>query len=146
MTSRARSFSAPASAAAASFALLGTLAGCSAAGDAAAEVPAGPADTSAEYTDGEYSASGAYQSPNGTESVIVQLTLEGDVVTAVAVTPGGSNSTTQYYQDQFVGGIEAEVVGKDIDELQVTRVAGSSLTSGGFREALEAIKADALVG
>ncbi len=149
MTSRARSFSAPVSAAAASLALLGTLAGCSAAGDAAggsADVPAGPADTSAEYTDGEYSASGAYQSPNGTESVIVQVSLEDDVVTAVAVTPGGSNSTTQYYQDQFVGGIEAEVVGKDIDELQVTRVAGSSLTSGGFREALETIKADALAG
>ncbi len=146
MTSRARSSSTPVALAGASLALLGTLAGCATAGDAAADVPSGPADTSAEYTDGEYSASGSYQSPNGTESVVVQLSLEGDVVTAVSVTPGGSNSTTQYYQDQFVGGIEAEVVGKDIDELRVTRVAGSSLTSGGFREALETIKADALVG
>lgn len=146
MPPRAHLLAAPISAAAASLALLGTLAGCSAAGDAAGQNAAGPADTSAEYTDGQYSASGAYQSPNGTETIEVQLTLVNDAVTEVTVTPGGSNPTTQFYQGEFVSGIAAEVVGKDVDELQVTRVAGSSLTSGGFREAVDAIKADALVG
>jgi len=147
MTSRARAriLTAPMSVAAASLALLSTLTGCSAAGDAAGQNPSGPADTSAQYTDGEYSASGSYQSPNGTETVVVQLTLADDTVTDVTVTPGGSNSTTQYYQGEFVSGIAAEVVGKDVDELEVTRVAGSSLTSGGFREAVDAITADALV-
>ena len=37
-------------------------------------------------------------------------------------------------------GIADEVVGVAIDELNVTRVAGSSLTSGGFNAALEDIK------
>ena len=41
------------------------------------------------------------------------------------------------------GGIAGEVVGKDIDDLSVSRVAGSSLTSGGFNDSLETIKADA---
>ncbi|WP_447589312.1 hypothetical protein [Microbacterium lacticum] len=42
-----------------------------------------------------------------------------------------------------MGGIAGEVVGKDIDDVSVSRVAGSSLTSGGFNDALETIKADA---
>ena len=36
-----------------------------------------------------------------------------------------------------------EVVGKSIDEISVSRVAGSSLTSGGFNHAIETIKAEA---
>jgi hypothetical protein len=43
----------------------------------------------------------------------------------------------------FIGGIADEVVGKDIDEISVSRVAGSSLTSGGFNDAIEQIKAEA---
>ena len=35
------------------------------------------------------------------------------------------------------------VVGQDIDEISVSRVAGSSLTSGGFNRAIEEIKAEA---
>ena len=34
-------------------------------------------------------------------------------------------------------------VGKDIDEISVSRVAGSSLTSGGFNQAIDAIKSEA---
>ncbi len=36
----------------------------------------------------------------------------------------------------------SEVVGKDIDEIQVSRVAGSSLTSGGVNAAIETIKGE----
>ena len=35
------------------------------------------------------------------------------------------------------------VVGKNIDEVAITKVAGSSLTPKGFTDALEKIKADA---
>jgi hypothetical protein len=34
-------------------------------------------------------------------------------------------------------------VGKNIDELNVSKVAGSSLTSGGFNQAVEKIKQEA---
>ena len=36
------------------------------------------------------------------------------------------------------------IVGKDIDEVSLDKVAGSSLTSGGFNAAVESIKSDAL--
>ena len=151
MTRSTRPAAAPLAGAAAAAALLTTLAGCATAvdagTDAAPEAPSGAeADTSAVYDDGPYSASGEYQSPNGGESIIVELTLEGDIVTNVTVQTNANNPTTERFQGLFAGGIAAEVVGKDIDTLNVTRVAGSSLTSGGFRDALEQIKADALAG
>lgn len=95
------------------------------------------------YTDGLYTGNGTYTSPNGRENIVVFLTLAGGIVTEVTVTPGANNPTVAFYQGEFVGGIAAEVVGKHIDELDVTRVAGSSLTSGGFREAVEQIRSSA---
>lgn len=101
------------------------------------------ADTSAAYADGEYQAEGSYESPNGTETIGVDLTLEGDTVTAVTVTPQATGGNSAKFQGQFASGISDEVVGEDIDTLSVSRVAGSSLTSGGFMDALEKIKSDA---
>jgi hypothetical protein len=98
---------------------------------------------SSTYTDGDYSATGNYISPNGQEEIDVSITLAGDVITAVTVTPEATNPTAIQYQTQFADGIAAVVVGKSIDEIDVSRVAGSSLTSGGFNEAVDAIKADA---
>ena len=99
--------------------------------------------TPANYADGSYSAPGGYQSPNGPETIELALTVENGVITTIEVKPGASGGTSQRYQGQFAGGIAAETVGKSLDELQVSRIAGSSLTSGGFNQALESIKADA---
>lgn len=110
----------------------------------------GPADatsdTSASYTDGDYTAEGSYISPAGEQSVKVQLTLTDDIVTAVTVTPEADDPQAKGFQEKFAGGIADEIVGKDIDTLHVSRVAGSSLTSGGFAKAIESIKAEALAG
>ena len=79
--------------------------------------------------------------------VIKAATFEGmspdGVVTDVTVTPESENLTGQQYQSRFAGGIAGEVVGKQLDELKVSKVSGSSLTSGGFNDAVETIKADA---
>lgn len=96
------------------------------------------------YTDGTYTATGTYQSPNGTESLDVTLTIADDIVTAVEVVGHADNPDSERYQGEFIGGISDIVVGQDIDELAVDRVAGSSLSSTGFKAALATIKADAL--
>ncbi|MBN9140844.1 MAG: hypothetical protein J0H23_08455 [Micrococcales bacterium] len=121
-----------------------TLAGCATAAEAEGDGSGGGTDTSASYTDGTYTAEGSYISPAGEESVKVELTLDGDIVTAVTVTPEADDPQAKSFQEKFASGIADVVVGKDIDTLNVSRVAGSSLTSGGFAEALKAIKADAL--
>jgi uncharacterized protein with FMN-binding domain len=137
--------------------LVGALAGCSptttaetptddSTTESTDETTAEPTETDsseATYTDGTYEATGEYQSPNGTESLDVTITLENDVITAVEVVGAGGSPNTERFQGEFAGGIAAIVVGKDIDEISVSKVAGSSLASGGFNAAVEQIKADA---
>lgn len=129
--------------------LAGALAGCStpapdagagtggSTGGGGSDAPAG------DYEDGTYSATGSYQAPSGTESVEVTVTLEGNVITDLEVVGDATDPQAKLHQGQFIDGIDAVVVGKNIDELQVDKVGGSSLTSGGFNQAIEQIKADA---
>ncbi|MGM9474310.1 FMN-binding protein [Pseudarthrobacter sp. YS3] len=143
--------------------LAGTVAGCApsatqgatdpaatAGSSSAAPSTASPSGTASSlassgsvYRDGTYSADGTYVSPNGTETVGVELTLASGTVTAVNITQHPSNPNTRKFQGEFAGGIAGQIVGKSIDELNVSKVAGSSLTSGGFNKALETIKAEA---
>jgi uncharacterized protein with FMN-binding domain len=100
-------------------------------------------ESSGSYSDGTYTASGSYVTPESVETIEVSLTLEGGAVTDVEVTGDPQARESQDYQSRFIGGISDEVVGVNIDDLAVDRVAGSSLTSGGFNEAVEAIKDEA---
>ena len=95
------------------------------------------------YTDGTYTADGSYQTPESVEKISVTVTLQDDVITAVSVSGNPQKRESEEYQSKFIGGISSEVVGKSIDEISVSRVAGSSLTSGGFNQAIETIKAEA---
>ncbi|MEZ0140964.1 FMN-binding protein [Microbacterium sp. NRRL B-14842] len=130
------------------------LAGCSSTGDAAdtstaTDETAGSSsssssgDASGTYTDGTYTADGSYQTPETVEEITVTLTLADGVVTEVEVTGDPKAPETERYQGEFIDGIADEVVGKPIDELNVSRVAGSSLTSGGFNDAVASIKEQA---
>lgn len=113
------------------------------AGEATTEGATTEAAESSTYADGTYTATGSYVSPGGQESVEVELTLTGDVVTDVTVTSLAVNPNSERYQGEFVDGIADVVVGVAIDDLNVSKVAGSSLTSGGFNDAVEQIKAEA---
>jgi uncharacterized protein with FMN-binding domain len=101
------------------------------------------ADASSSYADGTYTAEGSYQTPESVETISVTLTLADGVVTDVEVTGDPQARETEQYQGAFIDGIAEEVEGKAIDELNVSRVAGSSLTSGGFNAAVEDIKEQA---
>ncbi|GAB3404475.1 hypothetical protein GCM10027515_16530 [Schumannella luteola] len=96
--------------------------------------------SSNSYKDGSYTATGKYQSPGGNETIKVTLTLESNKVTKAEVEPQASSGNAKQYQTQFSSGIDGEVVGKSLDELSVTRVSGSSLTSRGFNDAVDQIK------
>lgn len=135
-----------------------TLAGCSGGTtDAAAPAPAassapsapstsaaaGGSSASGTYADGTYEATGQYATPESVETVDVTLTIAGDTVTDVTVTGDPQAAESRRYQGEFIGGIKDEVVGKKLDEISVSKVAGSSLTSGGFMKAVDAIKSQA---
>jgi len=126
--------------------LAGSAAGCApgqATGTPATSAAPSAAAGSVSYQDGTYSADGNYVSPNGTETVGVTLTLAGGAVSDVQITQHPSNPNTRKFQGEFAGGIQSQIVGKSLDEIKVSKVAGSSLTSGGFNQAVEKIKSEA---
>jgi len=126
--------------------LAGSAAGCAPGQASSPQAPsAAPsaAAGAATYKDGTYSADGNYVSPNGNETVGVELTLAGGAVTGVKITPHPTNPNTRKFQGEFAGGIQSQIVGKKLDDIKVSKVAGSSLTSGGFNQAVEKIKSEA---
>ncbi|AQU71391.1 hypothetical protein BBN63_31935 [Streptomyces niveus] len=85
--------------------------------------------------DGEYGTRGS--------SIGVDVTLEDDEITAADVTPHATDETSLGLQRRFADAVPALVVGKDIDDVRLDRVAGNSHTPAGFNDALEKIKAEA---
>ena len=160
-TTQAASSSAESSSAAATSAAPSSAAPSSTAGAASTEASSGAAASSAEssatssaapttsaaaattYKDGTYTATGSYQSPGGTESVTITLTIAGDTITDASGQGGATRPPSSQYQGEFLDNFASQIVGKNIDEVSLSKVAGSSLTSGGFNEALQTIKSDA---
>ncbi|NED66077.1 calcium-binding protein, partial [Streptomyces sp. SID10244] len=54
-----------------------------------------------------------------------------------------TKGTSKEFQGKFASGVDALVVGKNIDDLDVHKVSGSSLTSTGFNDAIDQIKTEA---
>jgi len=120
--------------------------GTSSSSDASSSSDGSSTSTSTgEHADGTYSATGSYLSPAGEETVAVSVTLEDDTITAVTVTPQADDPTASQYQQKFASGIAAVVVGKDIDDVSVSTVSGSSLTGAGFNTALADISSQSAV-
>lgn len=99
--------------------------------------------SAASFKDGDYEGSGEYSNPGGQSKVKVDLTLADGKISDIKVTPEATNGTSKGYQQKFASGISDAVVGKSLDELKVSKVSGSSLTSQGFNQAIDQIKADA---
>lgn len=108
-------------------------------------VPSRNSSTKGTYKDGTYSAKGAYSTPGGRESIELTVTLASNVITTTSLKNNAVSGEAEEYQNKFSSGYKSSVVGKNIDEVFLSRVAGSSLTSNGFNTALEQIKSDAAV-
>lgn len=96
-----------------------------------------------EHSNGSFTKVGSYQSPGGTEEIEVTVTLQDDVVTDATVISRAENPNSKAYQSRFIRSYKQYVIGKNIDDIKLDTVGGSSLTPIGFNEALEKIKADA---
>jgi hypothetical protein len=103
------------------------------------------ADLVTVYRDGTYTAVGDYRSPAGPETIDVSITLKDDIIVDAVVDANATNKLSIDFQGKFISGYKAMVIGKRLDEVQLDKVSGSSLTPAGFNEALVEIKADAAV-
>lgn len=113
-------------------------------GTSSASQPATPSTaTNSQYKDGTYTATGSYATPGGKESIDLEVRLVNDTVQSVELTQKAMTGEAKEYQARFASGYKSVVVGKSIDEVSLSRVAGSSLTSTGFNNAIDQIKNDA---
>lgn len=143
-TSAAPSSGAPSSTAAASTEASSSAAASSAESSATSSAaPTTSAAAASTYKDGTYTATGSYQSPGGTESVTITLTIADDTITDASGEGAATRPPSSQYQGEFLDNFAGQIVGKNIDEVSLSKVAGSSLTSGGFNQALQTIKTDA---
>lgn len=113
-------------------------AGTSPAGDS---TPSSSASRRGPYADGEYTVDGEYGVRGS--SIGVRLTLQDGQITAADVTPHATDETSRGLQQRFAAAVPQLVVGRDIDDVRLDRVAGNSNTPNGFNDALEEIKDEA---
>ncbi|MET1133940.1 MAG: FMN-binding protein [Aeromicrobium sp.] len=107
----------------------------------AASEPAGDPAAAGAFTPGEYEATGSYTTPDGqTQTIDVEVTLAADgTVTELDADGNAEGGNSEQFQGKFESGIDAQVEGRKITELDVDKVSGSSLTSGGFNDAIDQI-------
>jgi hypothetical protein len=95
-----------------------------------------------KYANGEYEAEGLYS--GGKKSITVKMKLDNDAIKHVVVTPNTTTIKISFgLQKKFAEAVSDVVVGRPIDEVHLDKLAGSSLTTKGFNDALEKIKTEA---
>lgn len=100
-------------------------------------------ETSSQFQDGEYTAVGNYTSPGGAEQVGVTVVLVDGVITESQVEVKATRPISKTKQEDFAANYQEQVVGRNIEEVELTKVSGSSLTPKGFNDALEQIRLQA---
>jgi len=93
-----------------------------------------------EYKDGTYTAVGEYLYHSGSETVGVTVTLVNGTIDEIELDQQAVHAVSKKMQADFGANYEELVVGKSIDEVELSVVSGSSLTSGGFNDAIDQIK------
>ena len=89
---------------------------------------------------GEFTASVDYRVPAPElNKMSVTLTLENDVVKAVTVNNVANSPASKQYESHFLPAYQAEVIGKKLSDVSLSRVGGASLTSSAFNAAVKAI-------
>jgi hypothetical protein len=87
-----------------------------------------------------YNGEASYFTPNRTEhDVLVTLELDGETVVDANVTYNGESAQTPNHTN-FDNAYTEAVIGQNINELQLSRVGGASLTSNAFNDAVTEIK------
>jgi len=101
--------------------------------------------TAEKFKDGTYTATGTYQSPGGADALDVTLTVKNSVVTDASIVEKPGDPASKQWQDTFASGYKTQVVGKNLADLHLTNVSGSSLTPMGFDDAVNQIRSESRV-
>lgn len=81
-----------------------------------------------------------YMPEGRSESITVSLQLNNRIITELHSTHSMNMGKSRMYQQAFEAEIQPLVVGKDINSLNLSRVAGASLTTDAFMQAIATIR------
>lgn len=96
-----------------------------------------------DYKNGTYTSKITYNVPDHkTYTMDVTLTIDKDKVTSSNIVYS-SNASGDGNTKKFNNAYSSQVIGKDVDSINLSRVGGASLTTNAFNNAIEAVKADA---
>lgn len=99
--------------------------------------------TGSKFRDGTYTVTANYNTPENIESITVTLALNNGIIESSSFTSGAVNGTSRRYSRLFADNYKPFVVGKSIDTLRLGAIAGASLTTIGFNNALVKVREQA---
>lgn len=80
-----------------------------------------------------------YSVPNSTQSLGVTITLQNNIVISVSTTHSYGGKSKKYQQN-FENNYKSQVIGKNINNLNLSRVSGASLTTNAFNQAIRSFR------
>lgn len=95
------------------------------------------------YKNGDYSTTENYDAPDGNQSIKVKTSLKDDIIADASIEPQATEKASKTIQENFAEKFKQYVVGKNIYELTLDKVAGASLTTNAFNQALKNIRSQA---
>ncbi len=99
-----------------------------------------PTVSTIHYKDGTYTAEGDYITHVGSKHIAVKVTLKSNIITESDVTDEADDRMSVHFQDLFIANYKQSVIGKNIADIHLSKIAGSSLTPNGFNDALKKIE------
>lgn len=96
--------------------------------------------TASSFKDGTYSASVNYIAHRHNESIQVTLKIKDNIISSSELEQSMSDRESQQYQTEFEQLYKSRVVGKKLDQVSISRIAGASDTSEAFMTAVRQIQ------
>jgi uncharacterized protein with FMN-binding domain len=96
-------------------------------------------NSTATYKDGTYTASGSYNTPGGRDAISLHVIIKNGIVSTTSAQTTPPDRESEQFDQNFIDAYKNFVVGKSLGQVQVNRVAGASLTTQGFNNALQQI-------
>lgn len=104
------------------------------------QVTAVGSENNTNYKDGSYSTKLSYSTPGGQELIQFTVELKDNNINSVTTSSQPKDGDSKNYQRRFQQGINGVVKGKKIDDVSISSVNGSSLTTKSFMDAIKNIK------
>lgn len=100
--------------------------------------------TVSTFADGSYTTAVSYFTPRRTEHTMdVTLVVADGVITDASILWDGKAEASTPSHRGFADAYQAEVIGQNLETIDLSRVGGASLTSDAFNEAIDTIEAEA---